>query len=193
MEAASAAALSTIARRPPTRLSGSPAPLPRMLEMPTTPRSTGPAALWPDPDDAKSAAKVQYTDAPTPTRSAPTSSGPERGQTNQDQDSGGKASAPPGPAARWSRSGRRARAARSVESPAITAKATHAPRQAVPATSAIGTAMATPHPVPELIIASARPRRFGGNDPATAVENGGGARAALTPATITPAASSHGE
>src|SRR3954447_12071440 len=161
----------------------SPAPLPRRLDTPTTPSSTGPAARSPVPDAAKSAANVQYTEAPTPTSSAPASSGPDRGQTNHDHESGGTGWAARATAAATDRS---ARAASSVANTAISANAAHALRQLAPASSAIGTAIATPQPVPELMIASARPCRARGSDVATAVANGGYASAALAPATTTP-------
>src|SRR5436190_13315362 len=56
---------------------------------------------------------------------------------------------------------------------------------------AIGAATATPHPVPQLIVASVRARTASGR-PSTASANGGYTSPALAPAIATPAPSSAG-
>src|SRR5215207_9205967 len=104
-----------------------------------------------------------------PTSSAPTSSGPERGQTNHDHERGG-AAAGRGVDALLDR---RTIAATAVATVPTTAKATHAARHCDPATSAIGTASATPQPVPDEIVDRTRPWRAAGMSRATASENGG--------------------
>ncbi len=68
-------------------------------------------------------------------------------------------------------------------------KPAHASRHWSPATIAIGPAIATPHPVPELIVDHTRSRRDGSTCWSTMSAYGGKASPAAEPATSTPAAS----
>src|SRR4051794_41847581 len=98
----------------------------------------------------------------------PASSGPDRGQTNQLRLSRTISPVPvrPSPAGRMDK-------AHVVATAATTAKSSHAVRQLPPQRSAMGTARATPHPVPELMAARTRARRSGATLADTMSENGG--------------------
>jgi hypothetical protein len=98
------------------------------------------------------------------------SSGPERGQTNHPHDSCTATGRSSGGLAVLLR---RTAAARAVAAVPNTAKATQASRQCVPASSATGTASATPQPVPHEIAESTRPWLSRGTSRATASANGG--------------------
>lgn len=74
---------------------------------------------------------------------------------------------------------------------AQTAKPRKALRQASPAAIAMGAAIATPQPVPQLIVDSVRARTVAGSR-STASANGGCTSPALAPAVATPRASTAG-
>ena len=89
--------------------------------------------------------KAHHTELPTPTSTADSRSGRDFGQKNHVMLSCGRRARRSSAAGAWN-------TARAPTTTAIATKTTHATRHCAPATIAIGPAMATPHPVPELIV-----------------------------------------